>query len=143
MQASLCHRTPVRPPRKLRKRMAWGLQMQVVNVLSARGSRDGNVRRRRWGHYMNRGSQFQFGIRRMLFLTAALAVICGFAVRLEIRVVYQVAILVYFSFFTLWAVIRLPSIREGMRQRSEEIERRRLELVEEAQRARRTAERRE
>jgi membrane protein YdbS with pleckstrin-like domain len=79
--------------------------------------------------------QFQFGIRRMLVLTTAVAVIFALSARINVPWLVQSVVAGYFIFLSVWIIMRVPSLYRRfceLRKRSHQIAEHRLTLKREA-----------
>ena len=87
---------------------------------------------------MKESVPFQFGIRRLLILTIAVAVISAVASRINAPMLFQTVVAAYFIFLIGWAVMRVPSIWTNfskLRERSRQLKERRVESLQEARKA--------
>lgn len=92
---------------------------------------------------MVKNTQFQFGIRRLIILTSAVAVVMAVSVRLDAPQVAQWAFASYLAFFVGWAVMRGPNMYADFvetRARRRQLMQRRSELESEAAELRRASE---
>ncbi|HUG67591.1 MAG TPA: hypothetical protein VMM76_07560 [Pirellulaceae bacterium] len=84
---------------------------------------------------MAKNIQFQFGIRRLIILTSAVAVVMAVSVRLDAPQVAQWAFAAYLALFVGWAVMRGPNMYAKFieaRARRHQLMQRRSELESEA-----------
>jgi hypothetical protein len=81
-------------------------------------------------------TRMQFGIGRLMVLTATVAVIMTIAVRINAPKIAQGLLVGYLFFIAIWAVVRGPGVVSGLadvNQRRRQLKRRRIDLEREMQ----------
>ena len=89
---------------------------------------------------MGNKGQFQFGIRRLIVLTLAVAVITAFSVRIDVPKLGQLVLATYCMFLVGWTVLRGPAVCADLleaRRRHRQLKERRRELESEVRELRR------
>ena len=88
---------------------------------------------------MRTTDQFRFGIRRLLILTTAVAVIIALSVRIDVTWHIQTMVAGYLLLVVGWMIMRVPSLYGKfweLRKRSQQVAEHRLRLEKEALKAR-------
>jgi hypothetical protein len=86
--------------------------------------------------------RYQFGIRRLLILTTAVALIVVISIRLAAPRLVQVVVAAYFVFLVGWMIMRLPSLYVKLAElckRADQVAERRVTLEADALKAKQAA----
>ena len=79
---------------------------------------------------MKKPVPYQFGIRSLLILTTAVAVIIAMSIRIDAPTLFQALVAGYFIFFVGWMIMRVPTLYRNfseLRKRWRQLKRHRIE----------------